>query len=120
MSNKVLIVEDEMLIALTYEMELKDRGFEVVGISPDAKSALDCIQQTSPDFALVDIHLKGSRDGIDFVGDCRNLKLPTEFIFVTGNFDESTRSRAEAFKPLGFFVKPVHIADILPLLIQEP
>ncbi len=120
MNRKVLILEDEMLIALTYKMELTNSGFEVAGICLDVDSAEQQMEKEEPDYALVDIHLQGNRDGIDFVNACRNRDVSTRFIFVTGNFDESTRSRAEQLNPLGFFVKPVQISELLPLLNQTP
>ena len=116
MPSRILIVEDEMLIALTYKIELTGHGHEILDICVDVDTALDRIKAGKPDFVLVDIHLQGKKDGIQLVTECKEMAISAKFIFITGNFDFHTRSRAEALNPLGFYVKPVLMSEILKLV----
>ncbi|MFN3506732.1 MAG: response regulator [Allorhizobium sp.] len=80
---KIMIVEDEALLALELELEVEAAGHVVVGTAPSRKAALDIIEQSQPDFAFVDVHLSDGPTGIDIGRRLAELKVP--FVFVTGN-----------------------------------
>ncbi len=84
MDTTVMIVEDEILVALEMEFMLEDAGCTSVGIAADAKSALALAAQTKPDIALVDVNL---RDGASGPGIARHLKeiCACTVVFVTAN-----------------------------------
>jgi len=63
-TQKIVIVEDEGLIAADLESRLKAAGYSVPGTADSAQKALQIIEQTSPDLVLMDIRLKGNEDGI--------------------------------------------------------
>lgn len=113
MKKRFLIVEDEFLIALGYRIELERRGHEVAGICPDTESALELLSHQHIDYALVDIYIKGESDGIDFVRRGQSASSSTRYVFITGNFEDATKKRADAVQNDGFFIKPVEIDEIL-------
>lgn len=101
---RILIVEDEALIAADLGDALQHQGFEIVGMVATAERALQTIEQGVPDLALLDIHLRGRGDGIDVGRKLRELRVP--FVFLTANSDPATLGRAEAVEPSGYLVKP--------------
>lgn len=102
---KVGIVEDEMVIALTIESTLLELGYSVCGPANTYTEALQMIETEKPDLVLLDIHLSGSKDGLDVAEKIRaDHNLP--FIFLTAFSDKPTIERAKALKPNAYIVKP--------------
>jgi CheY-like chemotaxis protein len=105
-SLRILIVEDEILIAIDMRDLLEGSGHVVVGIADSADHAIATALRERPDLALMDIVLAGSRDGIDAALELRQrLDIPS--LFITAHPDPAMRERAKAAQPLGFLVKPV-------------
>ena len=105
MQAKVFVVEDEGLIALELQASLEREGFAVDGIADNAQQALDEIAACWPDIALVDIRIKGDRDGVWLAGEIRQrFNIPV--VFVTAYADDATLQRARATEPYLFLVKP--------------
>ena len=113
--TKVLIVEDEALIALSLRDMLTLVGFEVVGIAARVSDALTIAQNTTPDVALLDVRLAGKRDGIEGAVQLRRI-LDIPFLFMTAQCDEDTRARAAFLNPAGYLLKPVHAEQIVAAL----
>ena len=102
---KVLIVEDEAIIALDLENHLIQLGFEVTGTARAAADAFRLIDLKPPDVVLMDIRIDGDLDGVTAAGDIRNrYHLPV--IYLTAHADETALERAEATEPFGYLVKP--------------
>lgn len=102
---KVLIVEDEPLIARNVAMYLRNHDFEVSAIAHDPEEALFQLRRQPPDFAILDINLESERDGIEIAEHInRNLFIP--FVFLTSYSDKDTLGRAKKTNPAGFIVKP--------------
>jgi two-component system, response regulator PdtaR len=80
---KILIVEDEFMVAMTLKALIHRLGYEVVGIADDVASAKDQAEQTGPQLALVDIQLARGSSGIDVASEL--TKLGVVCIFMTGN-----------------------------------
>jgi DNA-binding LytR/AlgR family response regulator len=80
---KIMIVEDEALLALELEYEIEASGHEVVGIAADKAAALELLAATEPAFAFIDIHLNDGPTGIE-IGR-RLQEIGTPYVFVTGN-----------------------------------
>lgn len=80
---KIMIVEDEALLALELELELEAAGHVVVGTAASRKAAFDIIDQGSPEFAFVDVHLSDGPSGIEIGRRLSEQQIP--FVFVTGN-----------------------------------
>lgn len=80
---KIMIVEDEALLALELELEVESAGHVVVGTAASRKAAIDIIDASVPEFAFVDVHLSDGPSGIDIGRRLAERKIP--FVFVTGN-----------------------------------
>jgi two-component system, response regulator PdtaR len=77
--SRAIIVEDEILIALALEAEMKDLGFDVCGLAANAKQAIAMAMEDKPDLAVMDIYLNGARDGIATARVLRDLCEPRLF-----------------------------------------
>lgn len=109
--SKVFIVEDETIIAMELEERLTQMGYDVIGSSVSGETALLKIETNPPDIALLDIHLKGSKDGIEVAHEIRaRFGLPV--IFLTALTDEATLQRARLAGPIGFLTKPFRPAEL--------
>lgn len=108
---KILIVEDEMLIAANIAIQLENIGYEVVGIIPRGEEAIKVVQNERPDLVLMDINLKGELDGIETA-----LKMQQErhipIIYLTANTDDAHFNRAKATNPYAFISKPFKKLDL--------
>ena len=103
--DKVLIVEDEGLIANDLAIQLRSSGYEVSAIAASGEEALAVIEKSQPDLVLMDIRLKGKLDGIDAALQIRSeYALPV--IFLTSHADADTVARAKYAEPFGYLVKP--------------
>jgi len=80
---KIMIVEDEALLALELELEVESAGHVVVGTAASRKAAFDIIETSVPEFAFVDVHLSDGPTGIDIGRRLAEREIP--FVFVTGN-----------------------------------
>lgn len=108
---KILIVEDEMIIAANISLQLSSLGYEVTGIIPRGEEALMNIKQNQPDILLVDISLKGKLDGIETVQIMQNdYDIPV--IYLTANADDANFNRAKSTNPYAFISKPFKKLDL--------
>jgi DNA-binding LytR/AlgR family response regulator len=80
---KIMIVEDEALLALELELEVEAAGHEVVGTAASRSAALDIVANAGPQFAFVDVHLTDGPSGIEIGRHLASTGIP--FVFVTGN-----------------------------------
>ena len=102
---RVLIVEDEPLIAKNIGMYLNNNDYEVSGIAFDPEEALYQLKRNPPDLAILDINLESDRDGIE-VARYINLHNNIPFIYLTSYSDKDTLERAKQTNPYGYIVKP--------------
>jgi len=102
---KIVVVEDEMIIAAKVGMFLSELGYEVTAMLPGAEEALAHLENHRPDLALLDIQLGGPMDGIALAHDLRE-KYQLPVIFLTANADDATFERAKAAQPFAFLQKP--------------
>lgn len=104
---KLLIVEDDHLVAMQAENTLLDAGFEVTGIAATAEEAIQLTRAEPPTLVIMDIRLAGERDGVDTA-----LQLFRETgvrcIFATARNDPANRLRAEPARPFTWLAKPYH------------
>ena len=109
--KKILIVEDEQLIAHSIERSLFKAGYSVPGMATSAQEAFEQIEQTMPDLVLMDIHIQGPSDGVETARVIRErYHLPV--IYLTAHADADTLERAKITEPLGYLVKPVNHANL--------
>jgi DNA-binding LytR/AlgR family response regulator len=108
---KILIVEDQMLIAANIANQLEGIGYEVVGIIPRGEEAVKFVQNEKPDLVLMDINLKGELDGIETAQRMQqDGKIP--IIYLTANSDDAHFERAKETNPYAFISKPFKKLDL--------
>ncbi len=108
---KILIVEDEMLIAANISLQLNELGYEVTGIVPRGEEALMHIKSEIPDILLLDINLKGTLDGIETaLAMQKTHDIP--IIYLTANVDDAHFNKAKDTHPYGFIGKPFKKLDL--------
>lgn len=108
---RVLVVEDEGIVALDLQHILQRLGFQVTGLATSAEEALACARAKPTDLVLMDIHIRGPADGIEAAHALRReLDLPV--VFLTAHGDPATIARATETDPLGYVVKPFKSAQI--------
>jgi DNA-binding LytR/AlgR family response regulator len=109
--TKILIVEDEMIIAANISLQLITLGYDVTGILPRGEDALLHIEDNQPDVLLLDINLKGKLDGIETAEAMqKNYNIPV--IYLTANIDDAHFNRAKKTNPYGFISKPFKKLDL--------
>lgn len=111
MPDKILIVEDELIVAKDLEAMLQDAGYEVVGIARTVKDALEIIDRTNVQLVLLDIYLEGSQTGIDLAFRLNERNIA--FVYLSANSNQSALEAAERTRPYGFMVKPFREKDVL-------
>jgi CheY-like chemotaxis protein len=112
---RVLIVEDELLIADYLAMVIEDAGHEVAGTAATAREALEILEREAVDVASLDVRLPGGMDGVQLASVLRQRGGPP-FLFVTGSGDPEFRARCEAVKPQAILQKPISPAVFLSTL----
>ena len=110
-ATKILIVEDEMIIAANMSLQLTSLGYEITGIMPRGEDALVHIKQSQPDIILLDINLKGKLTGIETAQIVQNdYNIP--IIYVTANSDDVHFDKAKTTNPHAFISKPFKKLDL--------
>lgn len=102
---KILVVEDEPLIAMDIKKILGRNEYFVVGVAHDSETALDMIYSRNPNLILMDINIEGAMDGIG-VAEIVKEKYNIPVIFLTSYSDDATLERAEKTLPYSYIVKP--------------
>jgi CheY-like chemotaxis protein len=102
---RVLIAEDERLVARDLERRLRGLGYTVVALVSTGTEAVDQALEQQPDMVLMDIRLRGEMDGIEAVASIRK-QLDVRTIYLTAYTDEATLVRAQATEPDAFLHKP--------------
>ena len=108
---KILVVEDEVIVAEDIADRLKKLGYAVAGTVSSGEEAIQKAAETQPDLVLMDIVLKGEMDGVTASEQIRNnIDIPT--VFLTAYADEKTLQRAKLTDPFGYIVKPFQQNDL--------
>lgn len=109
--EKILLVEDDDVIAKVAEWRLKNLGYVVCGRAITGAEAMELVVKEKPDLVLMDINIKGKVDGIETAKLIKDgFKIPV--IYVTSHSDGDTLDRAKATHPDGFIVKPFDDDDL--------
>ena len=102
---KIMIVEDESIVAKDIENMLKRVGYGVPAVVASGEKAIEKAAETSPDLVLMDIMLKGDMDGVEAAEQIRS-RFHIPVIYVTAFADDSTLQRAKITEPYGYLLKP--------------
>lgn len=114
MNKKILIVEDEFIVANNLRLILEEVGYAISGIAASVGEAQECIQRHKPDLVLLDIRLKGKLSGIDIARKLRADHIP--FVYLSANANQAILEEAKTTEPYGFLVKPFREKDLLVAL----
>ncbi|QSA98479.1 PAS domain S-box protein [Methylococcus sp. EFPC2] len=109
---RVLVVEDEALVAEEIRDRLTRLGYEVVGVADTGRQAIAAAEQTRPGLVLMDIRLKGRMDGIE-AGEHIYRRWEIPVVFLTAHSDQATFERAKLTAPFGYILKPFRERDLL-------
>lgn len=108
---KVLIVEDEIIVAIDIKNTLKKIGLEVIDFVTNYDDALLSVKINSPDLILMDINLKNSKDGIETAIAIQKIKdIP--LIYLTAFSDDVTINRAIETNPMHYMLKPFKTEEL--------
>ena len=114
---RILVVEDDPLVAGYIRDVLEASGFLVLGVASSGLEAVALLQEGIPDLALIDIRLTGAADGIEVACDLRQ-RFGVPAIFLSGLDDPDTAERAKAARPLGFLQKPFRPSQVYNALAR--
>ena len=109
----ILVVEDEAIVAMDIAQRLKRAGYDVPAVAATGEVALRTLEELHPDLVLMDILLKGEKNGIETAREIKDqFEIPV--IFLTGQADESTQEQIKNTGAYGFILKPIDTASLLP------
>lgn len=112
---KILVVEDELVIADNLCNLLAKSGYNPLFPAINFTQAIDRIKRDSPDFAILDVHLSGQKDGVD-VANYLNDYHQIPFIFLTAYGDDRTLNRVMKSRPAAYLLKPFQKSEIKPTI----
>lgn len=102
---KIMIVEDERIVAMDIKESIRAIGYNVVGVAHSGEKAIEMVKEKKPDLILMDIMLKGGIDGISTTEKLhKDYNIPV--VYLTAYADEVTLSRAKITEPSGYLLKP--------------
>jgi len=111
LKTKILIVEDETIVALDMKRSIKKMGFDVTNTVTNHDDALNSVQSNKPDFIIMDINLENSKDGIETVHSIQKIEnIP--IIYLSAFNDDETINRAIQTNPLVYLSKPFKPAEL--------
>ncbi|ATU08815.1 response regulator [Methanohalophilus portucalensis] len=109
--SRILVVEDEAIVAMVIKRRLKDLGYIVSGVASTGKDAITKVEGTFPDLVLMDIRLKGDMDGIEATKIIKDrFSLPV--VYLTAHSDDVTFKKAKETDPDGYILKPFTEKDL--------
>lgn len=115
--KKVLIVEDELIIALLIERMVHDLGYKVIGKTVSGEEAIKVATEHNPDIILMDIRLQGEIDGIEAMARISE-KRSVPVIYISGNTDKLHQDMVKKSDGIDFLSKPITRSDLSRSLKQ--
>ena len=112
-ARRILVVEDEAVVALGVTSLLEEMGHQVCGVAASVEEALALSRAHAPDLVLMDVNLQEGGDGIDAAHQLRRFERPPLVLFVTSYVDSDTRRRMEEAAPVGIVQKPYQEVHLL-------
>jgi len=115
MKKKILIVEDERVVAADIKMRLERLGYAVPAIAFSREKAVKKAEETHPDLVLMDIVLEGEMDGIDAASVIRS-RFDIPVVYLTAHADKKMLERAKVTEPFGYILKPYEDRELLSII----
>ena len=116
--RRILVVEDEFIVAYEMKAELEDMGFEVCGLVSSGEAAVETAVTERPDVVLMDVNISGHKGGIDAAREIRS-RLGTPIAFISGLPRTQVREWARDVRPVGVFAKPIDYDEVQRTLQDE-
>ncbi|MFW5800336.1 MAG: PAS domain S-box protein, partial [Spirochaetota bacterium] len=113
--NKILLVEDELVITTYIKSLIEEKGYKVIDIAKTGNEAITKAKELQPDVILIDISLKGNIDGIEAVKHIKET-CDIPFIYITGNTEPYTFQKAMETNPVGVITKPLREDELFTLI----
>jgi DNA-binding response OmpR family regulator len=110
--KKILIAEDELIIARVLKRVLEQSGYEVIQVSDENNAVLKAVE-FRPDLIILDIHLKQKSSGVHAGRELRKREILCPIVFTTGNSYEQTKAEIKEIKNCHLLIKPIDPAQIL-------
>jgi AmiR/NasT family two-component response regulator len=114
---RLLVVEDDALIAMDLAVSIDELGGQVAAIAVTAQDAMRLTEELKPDVVLMDVRLRGEPDGIE-AAQVIQQRVATPIVFVTGNSDSNTMRRMNALQNTQIILKPVLINELRDAIIR--
>lgn len=115
--NKILLIEDEAVIAMSLSDKLEERGFDVVGTAKDYDAGLELIESSKPNLVLLDINIQGEKNGIE-LGEKINQDFDIPFIYLTSYSSKSMLDAAKKTHPINYLFKNTFNEDQFMLTVE--
>lgn len=115
--KRILIVEDEFIIAMLIEKQITRLGYEVVAKVTSGDKAIETVKSNKVDLVLMDIKIIGDMDGIETMHQIRTFSS-VPVIYITGNSDPVTKQKAFETGPVGYIIKPIEM-DTLRVALNQ-
>jgi CheY-like chemotaxis protein len=109
--GRILIVEDEHIVAMGIKRMLKSLGYTVTGVASSGKDAISKAESTFPDLILMDIMLKGELDGVEAAKEIKE-RFDVPIVYLTAYSDSNILERVKKTGPSGYIVKPFDEKDL--------
>jgi DNA-binding LytR/AlgR family response regulator len=119
--TRILIVEDDMIIAANISLQLSNLGYEVTGIETRGEDAINHAVENHPDIILMDIQLKGNIDGVE-AAMAIHKALAIPIVYLTANTDDLSFERAKETRPYAFISKPfnkLNLERTIALVVEK-
>ncbi len=115
---KILLVEDETLIAIGLSLQLETAGYSICDQIATGEKAVQAAEEVNPDLIIMDINLAGKLDGLEAARIIQSSRA-VPIIFITGYMDKELDRRALEINPLALLRKPLHFAELETLLDNQ-
>ncbi|MCW3104404.1 MAG: response regulator receiver [Bacteroidetes bacterium] len=113
--KKILVVEDDYILAMVQAKFIQKMGFTVVASVTNGIDAIEAVKKYSPDIIIMDVRIDGDMDGVQTMMEIRKFsEVPV--IYSTGNSESALMERAKDTNMKGFFVKPVNYNELETLI----
>lgn len=109
--GRILIVEDEHIVAMGIKRMLKNMGYTLAGVASSGEDAINKAESTFPDLVLMDIMLKGNINGIEAAKEIK-ARFGIPVVYLTACSESKIVERAWKTEPLGYIVKPFDEKDL--------
>jgi DNA-binding NarL/FixJ family response regulator len=110
-NTRILIVEDEPILAFSLRIQLQRSGYEVIGIADSSYEALQYVERDRPDLILMDYYIRGAMNGID-TAQIIQIRHMIPVIFLSSLEDEDIIRQIRTMRYCGFRSKPVDIEEL--------